>query len=158
MKESTLVRATVAQNGLFARYDELNETWLHAERMLNSFHIPHGYHVVYQSFRADDVDHNYDEYLHLGMVKIKGNWRICHGCSDDVRPEVVDWTPITECSAMIRVSAATHFDKLFEEAVRVSEQFLLRTAKAISHLRNFMTSQQDLADELADKAKLVSER
>lgn len=152
------MRATVAQNGLFARYDELNQVWHDAERMLTSFHIPHEYNVIYVSYWADNDGPSYEEHLHLGLQKVKGSWRICHGYSDDIHPEVRVWTPITECSAMIRVSAATHFDKLFEEAVRVSEQFLLRTAKAISHLRNFMTSQQDLADELADKAKLVSER
>lgn len=158
MKESTLVRASVAQNGLYARYDELNETWLEAERMLTSFHVPHDFDVVYSSTSSDNDGPAYEEHSHLALIKVKGTWRICHGFSDDVQPEVRVWTPITECSALIRVAAAPHFEKLFEEAVRVSEQFLLRTAKAISHLRKFMTSQQDLADELADKAKLVSER
>src|SRR5262245_51293626 len=100
-------RAAKARKALFPRYDQLNALWLTVEERLSKYHIPRPPEYIYCEYRVDERDPNSGPAWDcLGMQKIKGKWRICHGsyCWSEDGPS--DWTPIVECSAEIRVRAA----------------------------------------------------
>jgi hypothetical protein len=92
----------------------------------------------------------------LGLQKIRGKWRICHGLDYDVFPDREHWTPITECSAQVRVEAAEHLDKLREAVVKSAENFISRVDEAIEALAEVVKHPVRVknSDALADRAKL----
>lgn len=148
-------RAEDARTALFERYDELNALWTQAEEQITKLHIPCGVECFYYSW-ADDPQTDYENnHFVLGIQKIGGKWRICHGyCCDSGGQEVSDWTAITECSAETRVRAAPHLSKLREEVVMTAERFIPRVDKAINELRESMKPSADIKDLLAERAKL----
>src|SRR5262245_7253879 len=98
-------RARKAREELFARYDQLNALWLKAEEQIAKYHIPHAVEYIY----APDDHPNDPTDSCLGVVKIKGQWRICHGYYRPAyEPFAYEWTPITECAAAIRVQVVKH--------------------------------------------------
>ena len=151
-------RAREARETLFQRYDQLNALWLEAEEQLRKFHIPHGICHVYEYYEPDPDRSGPDANLCLGLQKVKGEWRICHGCyRDDFPPfEVEDWTPITECSAEIRVRAAQNLPGLREAVVESAEDFIPKVDDAITSLSEELKpcSDQHLQALLAERAKL----
>lgn len=94
---------------------------------------------------------------HLGLRKIRGKWRICYCLYYyDAFPDREDWTPITECSAEIRVEAARHVEALREAIVKSAEGFISRVDKAISRLATTvgLTTSPESQDGLVERAKL----
>jgi hypothetical protein len=158
---TTVERAEEARKALFSRYDQLNDLWLRAEKELAKFHIPRSAEFRYQCYD----DHGYPGELlneYLGVRKIKGRWRICLGSytrrtlADDDPDGVNDnWTPITDCSAEIRVWAAKHLPQLWEAVVKSAETFIPEVDEAIDKLRKALNvPDEHLRALLAERAKL----
>ena len=152
-------RAESARAALFERYDELNSLWTQAEEQLTKLHIPQGVEHIYRSWDSDPRDpHNpCEDYYVLGIQKIKGKWRICHGCCyDSMECVVEDWTPITDSSAEIRVLAASHLPGLREAVIKSAEAFIPWVEEAITKLRNELNlcTDNSLKELLAERAKL----
>jgi hypothetical protein len=152
-------RAHNVRKQLFDRYDQLNAFWLKAEEMLTKkYHIPHAIQFDYGypgECEIRDLDHNLCDCL--GLAKIKGKWRICHGQYRlSGPPEPDEWTPIVDCAAGVRVAAAkqVYLKGLEEEIVKSSESFRPRVDKAIQELAQFLDHHDDLAKLLAERAKL----
>ena len=153
-------RAESARETLFGRYDELNALWLQAEEQLTQFHIPR------------PVYHQFDEYQdpgnppgamtskYLSLQKVKGKWRICYGLCDDWCDHDYGWTPITECSAQVRVEAARHLEKLREKVVKSAEDFIPKVDEAIKTLAAAVgrTVNIESRDLLTERAKLNGHR
>jgi hypothetical protein len=149
-------RAESARATLFDRYDALNALWLQAEEQLTRFHIPR------------PAYHSYDEYQDFGnppgamtskclsLQKVKGKWRICYGLYDEWCDRDYGWTPITECSAQVRVEAARHVDKLREKVVKTAEDFIPRVDEAIQTLAATVGQLVSIEsqDLLTERAKL----
>src|SRR5437870_2224988 len=96
-------RARKAREELFTRYDQLNALWLAAEERLTNQHIPHEVCHPYHQYNIDEQDPMAGYACNcLGLVKVKGKWRICYGTYDYSYPFPRDWTPIVDCSAEIR--------------------------------------------------------
>jgi hypothetical protein len=152
-------RAQSARKHLFERYDQLNVFWLKAEEMLTKkYHIPHTIQFDY-SYPDECEIHQLGHYLCdcLGLEKIKGKWRLCHGQYHINGPqEVEEWTPVVDCSVSTRVAAAKHvyLKGLEEEIVNSSERFGPRVDKAIQELSQFLDRNDDLAKLLGERAKL----
>ncbi len=143
-------RAQKAREELFNRYDALNALWLKAEEEITKLHIPHGVSYVYN----DDLNGCYPSDC-LGVMKIKGKWRICHGSYlPSCEPEPDDWTPIVECSAVIRVEVVKHLPRLRQAVIEAAEKFIPRVDKAIKNLEKVLAAQDDMAALLAERAKL----
>jgi hypothetical protein len=149
-------RAVVVESALFERYDELNALWTKAEKELTARHLPH------------DVAFNYyypccpDEYQsdpfakYLGIAKVKGQWRICHGECFVHSDQDISWMPIVECSAYVRVRMTEHLQSLREELVTTSEKFVVQVDKAIAALRGNLPEEPEVP--LADLQILIAER
>ena len=154
MAQSLNVRAEAARETLFQRYDELNEKWLKAEEQLTELHIPRGVGYCYRSWDdGDEYEPNgYESHLSLGLQKVNGKWRICHGYYTDVSPDT-RWTPITECSAEIRVEAARYFGKLREAVVESAEKFIPKVDEAINELYLGLMAGLTGRDQLAPQPK-----
>lgn len=145
-------RAERARKELFCRYDELNTLWLKAEEELRKLHIPRDVERVYRSYEPDPDWPGHRDYLHLGLRKDKGKWRICHGASSDVHPEMsIIWTLITECSAEIRVNAAQYLPGLREAVVKSAEDFIPQVDAAIGAMKKALDT--DINELLAERAK-----
>lgn len=153
MTQSLEVRARAAQESLFQRYDQLNALWTLAEEQLTKFHVPHCVQFDYSDWPGAD---GYSEYACLGLEKVNGKWRICHGYCTDMSPECDTWTPITECAATVRISAAKHLPKFREAVIAAAERFLPRVDKAIEELQAALSSEDEgnLQELLAERAKL----
>jgi len=149
------MRADKAQKELFTRYDQLNALWLKAEERLTKYHIPRSVEHIYRECLIDERDPGSGPVWDcLGLQKVKGKWRICWGsyCYSDPEPSV--WTPITECSAEIRVGAAMHLPGLEEAVVKSAETFIPRVDGAIQALADAIAQPDPLASLLAERAKL----
>lgn len=126
-------RAEAARKSLFERYDNLNSQWTKAERRLTRCHIPR--EVFYKYAEDTCPDTEYGTTFWLGLVKIKGRWRIAHGScpvSSERHPD--DWIPIIESSAEDRVDAAAHFDDFFSKVIEDAESFVRDVDIAIASL------------------------
>lgn len=155
MAQTLSERADSARDQLFQRYDQLNALWTQAEEQLTKLHIPTGVQFNYRSWDAGDQwqPAGYDRHLCLGLQKLGGKWRICHGSADDLHePDVENWTPITECSASIRVDAARYLPKLREAVIKSAEDFIPRVDKAIADLQAALNT--DMGELIAERAKL----
>lgn len=129
-------RAEHAESVLFERYDELNALWQKAEKELTAHHIPHT--VSYQYYRPTCSEEAAEDPMvkFVGLSKKNGAWRICHGeYHHDCPYDDIDWTPITECSATLRVSTTHWLPKLREAIVAASERFIPQVEQAIQRLR-----------------------
>ena len=146
-------RARKARETLFNRYDQLNALWLQAEEQLTQLHIPCSVYYPY------DKNHEPDGatiYKCLGLQKVKGKWRICHGIYEEwCQPEPY-WTPITECSAESRVEATKHLDGLRKAVVESAERFIPKVDEAINALAETLglPASAQSQDLLAERAKL----
>lgn len=148
-------RAQNAHDELFVRYDKLNALWLEAEEQLTQLHIPRPVECIYHDYEPDSRDPNFRIAECLGLQKIKGKWRICYGAYDlSSEPEPSDWTPITDCSASIRVEAAEHLPKLRKAVVESAEKFIPKVDSAIMQLAEALDQSANLNDLLAERAKL----
>ena len=144
-------RAQKAREELFKRYDALNALWLKAEEEITKLHIPHAVEYVY-----DDYPDGHPRDC-LSVLKIKGKWRICqgtyaHGSYPEFGPD--DWTPVVECSALVRVEAAKHLPGLRQSVVEAAEKFIPRVDKAIATLEKALAADDNMAALLAERAKL----
>lgn len=140
----------VVQDKLFKLYDELNRVWLVLEKKLTENHIPHPICYIYHSYSPDGRSPHAEVHDCLGIQKVKGQWRICHGTYDYSEPEPSVWTPITECSALVRVNVAKHIEGLEDAIAKASERFVPKVEKAIKQIHESLfkyASIQDLRDE-----------
>lgn len=122
-------RAHQAREQLFERYDQLNALWQKAEEQFRKNHIPRP--VVYEFPRDPDLTVADELHEYLSLQKIKGEWHICHGGLLEYSPEDLDWKPITECSAELRVEMVKHLPGLRQAAVESAEQFVPAVDAAI---------------------------
>jgi hypothetical protein len=116
-----------------SRIDQLNAAYEVAEKELRAMRVVVDADYRYASWDDDDEQPQYKCHAHIGVVKLQGQWRICHGYSDDCHPNVI-WRPIRDASVHERISAARHIDKLREEVVRQKEKTIPRVESAIAAL------------------------
>jgi hypothetical protein len=148
-------RAQKVRKELFARYDQLNALWLKAEERLTKHHVPRPVQCIYAlPNTGEPEDQGLPEAVCLGLQKVKGKWRICYGVYWFSAQPDADWLPITECSAEIRVEAARHLPKLEKAAVESAEKFIPKVDEAIQQLAEALGKPDNLADLLAERAKL----
>jgi hypothetical protein len=148
-------RAQNVRTQLFDRYDQLNALWQKAEERLTKNHIPRPVEHIYSEFDLVEGDPNAGIGWHcLGLQKIKGKWRICHGtyCYSQSGPD--DWTPIVDCAAPIRVRTTKYLLDLEEAAMKSAETFVPVVDEAIKTLAKVLGHSDNLAELLAERAKL----
>lgn len=149
-------RAQIARDALFNRYDTLNALWLNAEEQLTQFHIPRPVYYTYDKYQDPNDELGALTCKRLGLRRIRGKWRICYELYEEWHDRELGWTPITECSADIRVEAAKHLDGLREAVVKFAEDFIPKVDEAVKVLAD--TLRQPISIEsrevLAERAKL----
>jgi hypothetical protein len=153
-------RARNARKTLFSRYDQLNALWLQAEEQLTQLHIPRPVSHKYAEYQDWDQPNGAITSKYLGLQKVKGKWRICHGiCEEWCQPEPY-WTPIIECSAESRVEATKHLDGLRKAVVESAERFIPKVDEAINALAETLglPASAQSQDLLAERAKLNGHR
>src|SRR5947208_1711218 len=74
-------RAQKVRQELFERYDKINALYLQFEERLNrKYHIPHPIQHSYYTYDLEEGNPNAGWASDcLGLDRIKGKWRICHG-------------------------------------------------------------------------------
>src|SRR5215471_9015545 len=126
-------RAEKAREMLFSRYDTLNALWLQAEEQLTQLHVPRPVSHKYAAYDDGGLPSAITS-KYLGLQKVKGKWRICHGIYEEWWQPGPEWTPITECSAESRVEATKHLDDLRKAVVESAERFIPKVDEAINTL------------------------
>jgi len=132
---SDVRRAKVAET-LTGLYDKLNQGWVAIEEKLRSMLPPREAWVSYASWDEDYRDPEAGS-IHacIGLVKYRGNWRICHGRYNDMHePGPGSWKPIVECSVEERVAAVKSVDKLREEILNQAEKSIPKVNDAAAEL------------------------
>lgn len=149
-------RAHSARDILFKRYDELNALWLQAEEQLTQFHIPRPVYYKYDEYQDPNGQQGATTSKYLSLQKIKGKWRICHSLYEDWCDHEHGLTPITECSAQVRIEAVEHFDKFRTKVVKSTEDFIPEVDEAIKKLDSSIRLHGNVEsrDQVAKRAKL----
>ena len=126
---------------LDARFNQLNAAIEAHEAKLKKMMVARDAEVMYNKF--EDTDDNmvssgqYQYYL--GMIKQRGEWRLCHGtCYESYcggpPDEGIDWKPLVEASVDYRINAADHVEELREAIVQSKEELVPELEKAIETL------------------------
>jgi hypothetical protein len=148
-------RAQKVRKELFSRYDQLNALWEKAEEQLCKNHIPREVLFPFNSFDMNPGERNAQILQCLGLQKIKGKWRICYvEFPDRCECALEWWTPIIECSAEIRVQAAKHLSAFRKYTIEQAEAFVPEVDDAIQQLSSALDRLDNLAELLAERAKL----
>jgi len=134
-------RNNQANEALEARFSQLNAAFEEHEASLKAMMVPMDVWVVYRSC-ADQEHPSADvvgEYQWLiGMIKLKGTWRLCHGYYyEDYRGSPNDdysWKPMVEASIEDRIRASAHIEKLREAIIASKEKLLPDLENAIATL------------------------
>ena len=152
-------RSRETTEALYARYDQLNELWIQAEKLLTQAHVPEPVFFAYDEpwYREPTAQEEPVATFCLGLLKVKGKWRICHGSRPfKLTDQEPDWNLITECSASERVMAAEHLPALYERVIESAKEFVQTVDTAIADLRRSvsMMSSEDLQEAPAERAKV----
>lgn len=124
---------------LQVKFDELNKLWSKAEAQLRRIPIPVEVSICYRTEKAwgeeIEPDAGFQIRSFLGFTKLGDGWRICFGEADDCcpRPEM-EWKPIADCSAEIRLEAIPHLNALREQVIEEAAAYVGTLETAISNL------------------------
>jgi hypothetical protein len=147
-------RAQKVRRDLFDRYDQLNALWLKAEEQLKQNHIPRMSYYDFPESPAD-LDSNGNRWTQsIALWKVKGEWRICYGTHPDFDPGMLEWKPIVECSAEVRVEAVKHLRGLQKAAIDSAETFIPEVDSAIKQLSEAIGGPDTLAQLMRERANL----
>jgi hypothetical protein len=119
-----------------SRIEQLNAAYELAEKQLRAMRVVVDTDLRYGRCDVavdDDPRNSYECFAHIGVIKLQGQWRICHGYSDECNPDVI-WKPIRDATVHERIAAARHIDKLREEIVRQKEKTIPRIESAVAAL------------------------
>ncbi len=104
-------------------YDRINSVWEKTEEFLRSKGILAPVEFCYGG-------EEYGEY-YLGLQKIGGKWRICHGFFHyNSQDQQTDWSVITDTPIELRVELLKHVQDLFEALVKSNEAVVPKLEKA----------------------------
>lgn len=122
---------------LETRFSQLNAALEAHETKLKAMMVPKNVSVIYRSYTDDDQQPEGEFQFCLGMIKLRGTWRLCHASHywSYSRPDdEPDWKPIVEASIEDRIKAADHIEKLREALVKEKEKLVPDVEKAIATL------------------------
>ena len=122
---------------LESRFSQLNAVLETHEAKLKAMMVPKNVSVIYRSYADDDQQPGGEYQFCLGMIKLRGAWRLCHAShywSYNRPDDEPDWKPIVEASIEDRVRAAEHIEKLREAIVNEKEKLVPDVEKAIATL------------------------
>ena len=134
---------STANEVLANRLDQLSAAFDHIEAGLRAMRIPVDTDIKYESWPVDPPNYGCERHAHIGMIKIQGQWRLCHGYSDDSNPDVAEWKPIRETPIYVRLAVAPHLEKLKQEIVRQKERVIPKIEAAIAQLSRVSESMDD---------------
>jgi hypothetical protein len=157
MTLNKLDRAQKVRATLFARYDQLNALWQRAEAELTRNHIPRPVHFEYYHYPLDPDQPDREQVCEcLGLQKINGKWRLCHGVyvAGSWGSEPSDWKPMIESSGEDRVRAAEHLPAFRDAVIDSAERFVEEVDRAIKAMSDALGVPTNLPDLLAERAKL----
>jgi hypothetical protein len=129
-------------DSLAAQYDQLNRKWQDVEASLKAMLVPHN---VWVAFDSEEVEFNNSsagtDFQCLGLVKVKGEWRICIGEYNDMdaiqrglEEEPQYWKPILDCGVEERVRLASHVSTLRKKIIEAKERYVTTIDGALDHL------------------------
>lgn len=122
---------------LESRFSQLNAALDAHEAKLKAMMVPKNVSVIYRSYTDDDQEPGGEYQFCLGMIKLRGAWRLCHAShyySYNRPDEEPDWKPIVEASIEDRIRAAEYIEKLREAIVKDKEKLVPDVEKAIATL------------------------
>jgi len=126
---------------LEARFSQLSAAITAQEAKLKSMGVFRDASLVYAGDADFDPDAGFQTGQHqflIGMIKLQGEWRLCHGYQyEDERGEVVaepDWKPLVEASIDERFDAIEFIDDLRTAIVESKEQLIPSVERAVAHL------------------------
>ncbi len=146
------------QEELFVRYDQLNALFLKVEERLTKHHIPRPVEYIYSKNYIDDNPNGELAFECLGLQKVKGKWRICHGTYTCCQDGPSAWTPVVDCSAEVRAAAARHVAKhlpdLEKAVIERTEKFIPEVDSAVQALAKALNQPLNINGLIAERAKL----
>lgn len=116
-------------------YKELNDNWDAIERKLRTRVPPRHVWIAYRSWPDEDDQQGGKVRVCLGLVKFRGEWRICHGRYNDMHEHEPDsWKPIVDCAVEERVDAVEHVGALVAAIDAAAEKSKPIVADAVAKL------------------------
>jgi hypothetical protein len=129
-------RQQVAAETLSPLYGELNNHWAHVQQKLRDMLPPRECWAEYRVW-GDDEQYR----ACIGLVKWRGEWRICHGFYDAHEEDgPAAWKPIHDCSVSERVELIDHIEKLRDAIIAEAEKSIPQVQSAVSKLATMLKS------------------
>jgi hypothetical protein len=85
------------------RIEQLNAAYEKAKAELRKMRLMGHCRVVYDRWLNDDQNPSFSCFSYIGIVKLDGQWRMCHGYGDE-SDETIAWKPIRDASIQERIS------------------------------------------------------
>ncbi len=120
---------------LATQYSQLNASIEAFEEHLRSMALGRNVKCVYHKWEVEDANGPVcDGFRLLGMVKLNGQWRLCHAVhyvTFSGEEGDVEWKPLVESSLEDRLWACKHLTKLREAVVESKEKLVPMLEEAI---------------------------
>lgn len=113
-------------------YDRINSVWEKAEDFFRSQGILAPVSYCYTG------DHNSEQYL--GLQKMSGKWRLCHGYFNNSDPDGTEWKLITDEPIERRVSLLKYIAELYEKLVESNEAVIPKLENAAEEAEKTLLS------------------
>lgn len=123
-------RLELANSSLSQLYTELNNRWWEVQHKLCAMLPPRECWSEYKVWGE-----NGEYRACLGLIKFRGEWRICHGVynnHEENRPDA--WKPVHDCSVAERVELIAHIEKLRDAIVAEAEKSIPQVQDAVSKI------------------------
>lgn len=122
-----------AGDELAATLQMVEDAWKKAEAKLALSHVPVDVQVP---FREESLECGGGFTEFLSYRKVKNQWRICWICSTEVSPDPdvdheVECRPITDCPVGQRLEMFQHFEKLYNEVMKVTKDYVPKIKEAV---------------------------
>lgn len=106
------------------------------EKQLKKMMIPRD--VEYTYHKEDVLDGEGrclgETYYHVGLIKLQGSWRLCHGIEDTCVPYDTNWKPLVDSSIGDRLRAVPHLETLRSKVVEEKKKLIPELEAAIDIL------------------------
>ncbi len=116
---------------------------------------------VWYTYRTEDhVDdqgqyNGYSTDYMIGMTKIAGNWRLCHGISDHCGPGHFDSKPLVDTPIPLRIESIKHLEALRHEIVESKKGLIPEIEDAIQGVKTALENPNSWSEVTRKKGQFA---
>ena len=113
-------------------FDRINHAWDEIEDFFRKQGVLRPASFTYRNWSESNGQGEWGGQRLLGVEKVKGKWRICHGDLYDNGPLDVSWMPMAECGIELRIEMLEYVGELFAVMVKSNEEYIAEIEQAVA--------------------------